>query len=243
MQKPIIIAHRGASCYARENTIESFQKAIELGADMIEFDVRRTKDNVLIAHHDRSIHNKPINELAYGEIENSLQSKNIHAPTIEEIAGFAKGKTKIDVEIKEEGYENELIELLTRYLDKEEFIITSYNDASLRVVKDNHPWVKVGLILGKPKPRKYIKTRFSELFPMKRCNMARADFLVPHFRLLKFGFLSRARKNNRPVYVWTVNEEAMIMRFLNENRVEAIITDRPDIAVAMRNRIFPVADP
>lgn len=238
MQRPIIIAHRGTSGHAKQNTIESFRKAIEIGVDMIEFDVRRTKDKVLIAYHDRSIHEKPINQLTYREIENGFQSKQIHVPTIEEILDLAKGKTKIDLEIKEEGYENKLVELVAMYFDEGEFVLTSFNDSSLRTIKSNYPRVKVGLILGKPKPEKYIKTRLLELFPIKRCKMAKADFLVPHFRFLKFGFLRRAEKNNKPVYVWTVNDERMILRFLNENRVEAIITDRPDVAVAMKNRVF-----
>lgn len=242
MQKPIIIAHRGASAYAEENTLESFKKALDAGADMIEFDIRRTKDNTFIAYHDRLLHDKPINELTHREIESSLQSRDIHVPTIEEILSFLKGKIRMDVEIKEEGYENELIELIGRYFDMDEFIVTSFNDSSVREIRSNFPWVRAGLILGKPKPKKYFRTRFSELFPMKRCKMAKADLLVPHFKLLRFGFLNRAGKNRKPVYVWTVNDERMMVRFLSDHRVEAIITDRPDLAVAMRNEILPIRE-
>ena len=64
----MIVAHRGASSLARENTIESFKKAIEIGVDMIEFDVRRTKDQALIVHHDELMAGKPVKELTYDEI-------------------------------------------------------------------------------------------------------------------------------------------------------------------------------
>ena len=63
MRKTMIIAHRGASSLARENTIESFKKAIEIGVDMIEFDVRRTRDQALIVHHDELKEGKPVKEL------------------------------------------------------------------------------------------------------------------------------------------------------------------------------------
>jgi glycerophosphoryl diester phosphodiesterase len=65
--KKIIIAHRGAPFFARENTLESFKQAISLGADMIEFDVRRTKDKVF-CHHDRSIQGRLVKSLTYEEI-------------------------------------------------------------------------------------------------------------------------------------------------------------------------------
>jgi glycerophosphoryl diester phosphodiesterase len=237
MQKPIIIAHRGASAYAGGNTLESFRKALEFGADMIEFDVRRTKDHIFIAFHDKLIDNEPVSDLTHKDIQNRLRSKRIHLSTVEEILDFAKGTIKMDVDIKEQGYENELIELIVKQFGEDEFVVTSYNDSSLETIKHNYPWIKAGLILGQQKPENYIGTRFSELFPMKRCNMARADFLVPHFRLLKFGFLNRARRNNKPVYVWTVNDGKMISGLLNDHRVNAIITDRPDVAVALRNRV------
>jgi glycerophosphoryl diester phosphodiesterase len=68
MRKTMIIAYRGASSLARENTIESFKKAIEIGVDMIEFDVRRSKDQALIVHHDELMQGKPVKELTYDEI-------------------------------------------------------------------------------------------------------------------------------------------------------------------------------
>lgn len=237
MQKPIIIAHRGASAYIEGNTLESFRKAVECGADVIEFDVRRTKDHIFIVFHDKLIDDEPVSDLTHKDIQNRLRSKRIHLSTVEEILDFAKGTIRIDVDIKERGYENELIELITKHFGMDEFIVTSFNDSSLETVKRNYPSVKAGLILGRPQPTNYLRTRISELFPMKRCNMARADFLVPHFRLLKFGFLNRAQRNNKPVYVWTVNDGKMISGLLNDQRVEAIITDRPDVAVALRNRV------
>ena len=48
----ILVAHRGAPYFFQENTIDSFAKAVTLGADMVEFDIRRTADGVLVAHHD-----------------------------------------------------------------------------------------------------------------------------------------------------------------------------------------------
>ncbi len=230
----LIIAHRGAPNDARENTIESFKKALISGADMIEFDVRRTKDNVLIAYHDQMIQGHSVKELTFEGISQTARNLGFDIPTVEEVLKWARGKIKLDVELKGGGYERETIELLHNYLDEDQFVITSFNDASLSVIKERHPDIKTGLILGRGIPSYHILTPLQEFFPMKRCKKAKADFLVAHVKLLRMGFLERARRSHLPVFVWTVNDEETIWKFLHDRKVYAIITDKPDLAVSLR---------
>ena len=232
----LIIAHRGAPNYARENTIESFEKAVVWGADMIEFDVRRTKDNVLIAYHDEMIQGHSIKDLTLGENSQMARNLGFDIPTVEEVLKWARGKIRLDVELKEEGYEKEIVELLSGYFEEDKFVITSFNDASLRVIKERYPDIKTGLILGKGIPSYHILTRLQEFFPMKRCKKAKPDFLVAHLKLLRVGFLERARRNHLPVFVWTVNDEETIWELLRDRRVYGIITDQPDLAVSLRKK-------
>jgi len=232
----LIIAHRGASSYARENTIESFEKALVLGADMIEFDVRRTKDNVLIAYHDELIQGHSIKDLTYEGMSQLARNQGFDIHTVEEVLKWWRGKIKLDVELKEEGYEKEIVELLSGYFEEDQFVITSFNDDSLRVIKERYPDIKTGLILGREIPSYHILTRLQEFFPMKRCKKAKADFLVAHLNLLRFGFLERARRRRLPVFVWTVNDDETIWSLLDDERVYGIITDRPDLAVSLRKK-------
>lgn len=231
----MIIAHRGAPSFAKENTIESFEKAIALGADMIEFDVRRTKDNIFIAHHDESIQSKPIQELTYEKISEMARQQGFSIPIVEEVLKSTRGKIKLDVELKEEGYEREIIALLSKYFKEGQYVITSFNDFSLKTIKDNYPEIKVGLLLGKFKAP--LLTRISEFFPMKRSKKANADFLVVHWKLLRLGFLERARRNHQPVIVWTVNDEKMMRRLFKDGRIYAMITDKPDLAVSLKKTL------
>jgi glycerophosphoryl diester phosphodiesterase len=237
MKKTMIVAHRGASSLARENTIESFKKAIGIGVDMIEFDVRRTRDQALIVHHDELMEGKPVKELTYDEISKMTTRQAFSVPTFEEVLKCTSGKIKLDVEIKEEGYEKEIVELLLKYFKKDQFVITSFYDSCIRKIKDDYPDTKTGLILGISKAKNPILTRFSEFFPHKRCREAKADFLAPHWRLLWFGFLDRAKKENKPVFVWTVNDQRKIWKMLHDERIDAIITDKPDLAVALRQKM------
>jgi glycerophosphoryl diester phosphodiesterase len=237
MKKTMIVAHRGASSLATENTIESFKKAIEIGVDMIEFDVRRIRDQALIVYHDELMEGKPVKELTYDDISKMTIRQGFSVPTLEEVLKCTSGKVKLDVEIKEGGYEKEVVELVSRYFKRDQFVITSFYDPCIKRIKDNHPDVKVGLILGISKTEHPIRTRISEFFPDRRCREAKADFLVPHWRLLWFGFLDRAKRYNKPVFVWTVNDERKIWEMLRDERIDAIITDKPDLAISLRQRM------
>jgi glycerophosphoryl diester phosphodiesterase len=236
LKEKLIIAHRGSSIDAKENTIGSFEKAMVSGADMIEFDVRRTRDNVLIAFHDEMIQGYSTKDLTFGAMSQMARRQEFEIPTVEEVLKWARGKIKLDVELKEEGYEKEAVELLLSYLEEDQFVITSFNDASLRVIKERYPDIKIGLILGKDIPSYRVLTRLQECFPMKRCKEAKPDFLVAHLKLLRLGFLERARRNHLPVFVWTVNAEEKLWEFLHDRRIYAIITDRPELAVSLRKK-------
>ena len=234
----LIIAHRGSPSHAKENTIESFEKAMVSGADMIEFDVRRTKDDVLIAFHDELIQGHWTKDLTFGTISQMARHQGFGIPTVEEVLKCSRGKIKLDVELKEGGYEKEIIELILGYFEEDQFVITSFNDASLRVIKERYPDIQTGLILGRDIPSYRFLTRLQEFFPMKRCKKAKADLLVTHFKLLRFGFLQRTRRSGLPVFVWTVNDEETIWKLLHDRRVYAIITDKPDLAVFLRKKHF-----
>lgn len=149
---------------------------------------------------------------------------------------LSANKISVDVELKEEGYENEVMEVLLRYFTADQFVITSFNDSSIAKIKSTFPQVKAGLLLGKDKPANLIRTRLSELFPMKRCQKAHADFLAPHFKLLRFGFIRRAQKHNMQIYVWTVNDEEQIKRYISDPRIKAIITNNAGTALLIRDR-------
>jgi len=201
---------------------------------MIEFDVRKTKDHVLIVYHDGLIQDKPVNHLGYEEIGQIARHRGFDIPTVEEVLKWSRGRIKLDVELKEEGYEKEVVELLSGFVKEDQFVITSFHEPSLKIIKDSYPGIQVGLLLGKFKAPPW--TRISEFFPMRRYKKAQADFLVAHFKLLRLGFLERARRSLKPVFVWTVNDEEMIWRLLNDRRVYAIITDKPDLAVSLKKK-------
>ena len=151
----MIIAHRGFVDNCRENTLEAYRKAIEVGADAIELDIRKTKDNILILFHDRAINEQPINQLTYEEINSLAVNGGFRVPTLVETLTLVQGKIKLDVELKEKGYETEVVALILEYLPIDRFIVTSFQPQSLSSIKSDYPQVKTGLILDKKNSRQF----------------------------------------------------------------------------------------
>ena len=230
-QRTLIAGHRGAKGLAPENTIEAFEKAIELGADMVEFDVRRTADGMLVIHHDEDIAGEPLRNLSYKQLP---ELKGVRIPTFEETLRLCAGRIAVDIELKEAGCEEAVLELVSEHANPDEVIITSFIDGVIARVKEIDSSVRTGLLVGQRLPNPLYANLFGP-FPFRRCAKAGADIVAPHFSLLRFGFLERARKRGYPVYVWTVNDEVKIKQLI-EAGVDAIITDFPDRALEIRSK-------
>ena len=128
----LIAAHRGASSIAPENTLEAFEAAIAVGADMVEFDVRSTADGVLVAFHD------PLPPLSYEELRP-------RPPRLEEVVEVCAGRIALDVELKEAGAERKVLEIV----NPASFVVTSFLPDAVAEVKRLRPDVRVGLLLDR----------------------------------------------------------------------------------------------
>ncbi len=224
----LIIAHRGASKAERENTLEAFEAAVAMGADGIEFDVRRTIDGAFVVHHDPTIDgaSSPLCEQTYDDADKAASAAGFHLPTLEETLSVCRGRIALDIELKEEGYERDVVPFIRGRVDVGDVVITSFNDVSVRETKSLWPEVRAGLILG-VEPPVSLTVRLSELYPLKRLRECRADFVAAHFRLLKFGFVRRLRSAGYPVWCWTVDDPHTAKRLI-DNGVSGIISNTPD---------------
>ncbi|MFV2081816.1 MAG: glycerophosphodiester phosphodiesterase [bacterium] len=234
MKKTLIVAHRGASAYAHENTIDAFRIAIEMNADMIETDVRRTADEILVLHHDEYVGNRLVRELTFAEASTAALEGGYILPALEETLQHIKGKIKLDLELKETGYELDVADMAAHHLERDEFVMTSFKEPSVRIIKENRPDLTCGLLMNISLYKRPGLSFESVLSPIRRQKRCKADFLLPHWEIIKFGFLNRIRKKTRPVFVWTVNDRKMIRKLLDDEMVSGIVTDHPDIALFLR---------
>ena len=231
--KPLIIAHRGASGLVKfENTIASFAKAIELGVSMVEFDVRKTQDNLFVVFHDESIDGIKLRDLTYQQLLDISRQKGFEVPLVEDVLKLCRGKIKVDIELKEAGYELEIVNLVKKYLDYQDYVIKSFLDAAIIAVKKADNKITTGLLLGFGKSQNLIPSRLSAIFPEFRLFTTKADFVSPNYQLMKLGFVWRMKLMNKNIYTWTVNDEKLMIEIVKKGAF-ALITDRPDLALKL----------
>ena len=233
--KQWIIAHRGASgLVEHENTIEAFEKAIEVGSDSIECDIRKTKDGKIIVVHNPDYNNKLISEYTYEELCEETKKDGFIMPLYEDALECVKGRIFIDVELKEAGYEEEVVEVTLKHLTPTEFFFRSFIGPAIKRIKEINPDIKTVLLVGAEKPRFGFFSRLAEIYPYHSVKKYDADMVSPHYLLVRWGFTKRLHRHKVPVLVWTVNEEDIMDKLLNKEKVDAIITNYPDKALTLR---------
>ena len=223
-----IIAHRGFKDMNHENTLEAFQYAIEQKADYIEFDLHRTKDNIIVIFHDAFFKGKLINNYVYSELLEASNKAGFKIPTFEETLKLAKGKIKCDIELKEAGYEKEILDLTLKYLNINEFIISSFIEESLGKMKELNPDIETGLIIGADIEENKLKTRLSEIFPSKQLKVAKANYLIAHNYFIDYFFITRFYPNYK-IWIWTDKKPNKLKRYIDNKKIDGIIIDAPAI--------------
>jgi glycerophosphoryl diester phosphodiesterase len=225
----LVIAHRGAWWPAApdapaENTLEAFEAAIALGADMIELDVRRTRDGRLVVFHDARVKTVPTASLRY----DALRTKGTKSrpPLLQDVLALTKDRIALNLEIKEAGYVDDTIALL-RPFGLERCLLSSFLDDVVREAKALAPDLRTGLLVGTGF-RKALTTRLAA---------AQADCLVLHRRLATLTALAQIQSAGIRGVVWTVNAPRALDRYLGHPSVEGVITDRPARALERRARL------
>jgi glycerophosphoryl diester phosphodiesterase len=228
----MIIAHRGANHRGRdrtahENTLEAFDAAVRIGADAIELDVRRTADGVLIVHHDDRVRRlrRPLERMTLDEARFFADRRGYYLPTFEEALAACAGRIALDVELKEPGYERDVISLADAYYGLANIAFTSFSDAVVKRIKTIEKRAVTGLLLG-GRVKNHDDGRIRDTYSIRRIRSCRADFVAPNRRLLHLGFIRRMRRYDVPIVVWTVNNVRRAKR-LSDHGVAAIITDVP----------------
>jgi len=237
VSRTLIVAHRGASAYAHENTIEAFRIAIEMSADMIETDVRKTSDGVMVLHHDEGISGCLIRELTFDSASDLALDAGYLLPTLEETLVYAAGRIKLDLEIKEAGYEAEIADMASRLMPDGGFTLTSFMEGSLKVLKEERPGIRCGLLMNISMIKRSRQSMEAVFSPLKRQARTGVDFLLPHIDLLKYGFIERVRNRTAPLFFWTVNDRQMMRDLFRDDMVGGVVTDRPDVALFFRGMI------
>lgn len=152
-----VSGHRGCAGLEPENTLRAFRRAIELGVDTIEFDVRMTKDKQFVIIHDNKVDRTTngkgfVRDFTLNEIRKLDAGKGDNIPTLEEAIDLLKDtKLTMTIEIKEPDTVDKILELIRKNKLENKVLIISFWHEVLKMIKEIEPKIKTGAIIsGKP---------------------------------------------------------------------------------------------
>jgi glycerophosphoryl diester phosphodiesterase len=237
-KRVVVIAHRGFSGIAPENTLVAFQKAIDIGSDMIEFDVSLSKDGIPVVIHDKTI-NRTTN--GKGNVESftveelkqfdagswyKKEFKEEKIPTLEEVIQVTKGKIMLNIEIKKysvkrnvklDGIEHKIVQLLEKYNIVNDVLISSFSKLAIQRIKEFNPDISIAYLY-----RFGIKSRVIKQF----------DKLgLYSFNQSKRAFSKKSLKDLHEqeikLNLYTINQKREMIKFIKLG-VNGIITNYPN---------------
>lgn len=242
-------AHRGASGYAPENTLEAFRMAIEMGADGIELDVQFTRDRQLVVIHDETIdrvsegHGRVVDytleELRQFTFNRTHpEYKDCRIPTLEEVLTLMKPTGMIvNIELKTgvnfyDGIEDSVLRLVDGLQMREQVIYSSFNHYSVRKVKELCPDAHVGFLYGD-----------GTLHMAEYAKKNQAEALHPSIHNMQYiDLIPDCKEMGIDLHVWTVNDRSDMERMVKLG-VDAIITNYPDVAYeVVKGKKTPVSE-
>ena len=222
----IIFGHRGVPEMIPENTIESFQKAIDLNYSGVELDLMQTADNRLIVHHDSTviINNKqtPINQLKLFQIQEYCPN----IPSLEDLLDSIGHKTNINIEIKNQDSRSVLmvektIKLLKKFNLIDSIIISSFNPRLIKESKKIDDRFATAWILG-PK-NLYFYSQWYMILKYFRVNAIHVNH-----NCISSGLINKIHSYNMKVLSYTVNSDKVLKDLIIKN-IDGIFTDSPTI--------------
>jgi glycerophosphoryl diester phosphodiesterase len=225
-----IIAHRGFHDIYHENTIGAFMRAVDCGADFIEFDIRKTADNILIAFHDPAIlfdqKEFPIDQSSYSELQELAKKQNFEIPTVKNIFEVCAGQIGFDIEFKVDQCINETMEYIRIFECSDDCFVTSFKESVVKEMVENHAGIPCG----------FLTENIDELSPAQLDNISMICPSAETFDIHR-DLLTSWKASGKTIAIWTIDTPESLRNYLVDPLVDSIITNNTDHAVTLRNTV------
>ena len=195
----LIIGHRGTAALEPENTLLSVSRALEIGVDAVEIDVRMTRDNHLVVIHDDTVDRTTdgtgrVKALDLGQIQRLNAGKGTKIPTLDEVFGFVGNRITVFVELKEAGTEDAVVELIRKHDVFDTTVVISFWHRLVVSAKQSDDRIKTGvLMVGCP-----VDTSVA--------SAAQADVLMMKYTFVDKDFVDIAHRDGMKLFVWNVDQ-------------------------------------
>lgn len=236
----VVIAHRGASAYAPENTHSAFKMAIQMKAEMIELDLLLSKDGIPVVIHDELLKRTTgekgnvsdytlaeLKEMETGAWSNE-QFKGEPLPTLEEVLAYTKDVIAVNIEIKhdavtdtaQDGIVDKALELVYQAKMQDQVIFSSFDYRVMEHLNELDPNISKALL--------YEKRQSGSLSPKQLVEKYAVDAFNCSYKELTEEWISELTSNNIPFFVYTVNEPEL-MEKITKAGARGIFSDYPDV--------------
>jgi glycerophosphoryl diester phosphodiesterase len=220
------IGHRGAMGHQPENTLASFQKALDLKVDAIELDVYKCKTGELVVIHDDRLE-RTTNGKGYTEEHTLCELKKLDAgngnviPTLNEALDLMDNQVLVNIELKGENTAEEVAKVIRNYVNNknwnsDNFLVSSFDQPELNKFKIDYPEINIGVLL------EGIPLDYSKI----AVNM-NAYSIHLSINFINQKFIDDAQKNKLKVYVYTVNENDDILK-MRKMGVDGVFCNFPE---------------
>ncbi len=231
-----VMAHRGASGLALENSMEAFVRAVEFGADYVELDVRKCYTGELVVIHDSKVDRVTngkgrVRNMSLSEIKKLVLLNGEKVLTLDEALDYMKGRCKVNIEIKSLEVDYELADRMVGLLENsgmmQDAVVSSFNHKMLAYLKHSRPELETAaLFVRKKTPGVYLRRMYYVgTFIRKTKRMGSSAMNLPH-QFVTRRVVEHAASHGLKVNAWTVNGDKVVRRVLDAG-VDGIITDHP----------------
>ncbi|MGZ9674818.1 glycerophosphodiester phosphodiesterase [Flavobacterium sp. GNP001] len=220
------IGHRGTKGYEPENTLVSFQKALDMHVDGIELDVHLSADGEIIVIHDETIDRTTngkgfVNGLSLQQLKTFQIDGKHEIPTLEEVFDLVNQKCFINIELKSHDATDKVVALIEKYVNKkgwkyDHFLVSSFDWNALQRVSSLNDKIGIGVL-----------TETDLDLALAFADTIQAKSIHPYFHLLTKENTAHIQVKGFQVFPWTINELEDIQKIKTYN-VNGIITDFPD---------------
>jgi len=202
---PLLLGHRGArsSTPVAENTLASFDLALEHGCDGFEFDVRLTGSGRAVVCHDPKVDGIAVAQATADQL--------VALPILEDVLRRYSQRAFLDIELKVAGLESKVLNLLREHRMEEGYVVSSFLPEVVMELKTRSAKVQAGIICDKP----------GQLACWREPN---AEYVIPHHSLVTLNLVKDVHAAGKKLLTWTVNDRKTMLR-LADWKVDGIISD------------------
>jgi len=216
------MSHRGASAYEPENTLRAIKRALEYAVDMVEVDVRETRDRQIVVIHDETLERTTngrgyVHRTSFSELRKLDAGEGERIPTLQEVIDLVKGRVGLVVELKDSRTTDKVAEILAENNFVDQTLVTSFIHSAVKRIKELNPQLKTGVIF-----------RSAPIKPSRLALDANGNALFPHYKYVTTEMIEDAHSNHLTVNVWTVDTREEIEYYVRMG-VDGVVTNKPDL--------------